>query len=151
MELILLEKVQNLGDLGDRVKVRNGYGRNWLLPQGKALRASHENVETFEKRRADLEKGAQERLQTAQQRAEAARDLRVTIKARVGSEGRLYGSVGPHDVAEAVSAQGIEVKKSEVDFRQTDGVIRQIGEYEVMLVLHADVEVPITVVVEPES
>lgn len=151
MELILLEKVQNLGDLGDRVKVRNGYGRNWLLPKGMALRASRENVEAFEKRRADLEKGAQERVQTAQQRAEAARDLRVTIKARVGSEGRLYGSVGPHEVAEAVSAQGIEVKKSEVDFRQTDGVIRQIGEYEVMLVLHADVEVPITVVVEPES
>ncbi len=151
MELILLEKVQNLGDLGDRVKVRNGYGRNWLLPQGKALRATRENIETFEKRRSELEVEARKRLQAAGDRAAAARDMRITIKARVGSEGRLYGSVGPAEVAEALSAQGVEIKKREVDFRETNGVIRQTGEYPVMLTLHADVEVPITVVVEAEG
>lgn len=151
MELILLEKVQNLGDLGDRVKVKGGYGRNWLLPRGKALRATRDNVAVFETRRAELEKEAGERLTSARTRAESLSGKRVVIQARVGSEGRLYGSVGPFDVVEALSAEGVEVEKSEVDFRQTDGVIRETGEYEVTLVLHADVEVPVTVVVEPAA
>lgn len=151
MEVILLEKVKNLGDLGDRVSVKGGFGRNYLLPQGKALRASRDNIELFEKRRADLEKDAADRLSDAQKRGEALRDLTVKVEARVSPEGKLYGSVGPADVADALSAQGIEVAKSEVRLSLGTGVIRETGEFEAVVHLHADVEVPIKVVVEGSS
>ncbi len=148
MEVILLEKVKNLGDLGDRVTVKRGYGRNFLLPQGKALRASRENIEVFEQRRAQLEKEAADRLSAAQKRADKLRDLSVTVTARVSPEGKLYGSVGPTDVADVLIAQGVDVARSEVQLSLGSGVIRETGEYEAVVHLHADVEVPIKVVVE---
>lgn len=151
MEVILLEKVKNLGDLGDRVNVKGGFGRNYLLPQGKALRASRDNIELFEKRRAELEKDAVGRLTEAQKRGEALRDLTVKVVARVSPEGKLYGSVGPADVADALSAQGFEIAKSEVHLPLGSGVIRETGEFEAVVHLHADVEVPIKVVVEGSS
>jgi len=148
MEVILLEKVKNLGDLGDRVNVRGGYGRNFLLPQGKALRASRANIEVFEQRRNELEKEAADSLATAQKRADKLREATVKVAARVSPEGKLYGSVGPGDVAEALSAGGYEVAKSEVQLSLGSGVIRETGEFEAVVHLHADVEVPIKVVVE---
>ncbi|NCF11418.1 MAG: 50S ribosomal protein L9 [Gammaproteobacteria bacterium] len=149
MEVILLEKVQNLGDLGDKVKVKPGYGRNYLVPSGKATPATAENVALFEQRRAELEKAQAERLGTAEARAVALRDTEVTIKAKAGTEGKLYGSVGTREIADAVSATGVALEKHEVLL--PDGALREIGEHEVALHLHSDLDLSIKVVVEAEE
>ena len=143
MEVILLEKVANLGNLGDRVKVKPGYGRNYLIPKGKATEATAENIARFEARRAELESRAAESLSSAQARAGQLAELIVTLAAKAGSEGRLFGSVGAADIAEAVSAAGYELKKQEV--RLPQGTIRQVGEYDVTLQLHSDVKTHIRV------
>ncbi|HKE43937.1 MAG TPA: 50S ribosomal protein L9 [Steroidobacteraceae bacterium] len=148
MEVILLEKVANLGTIGDRVKVKPGYARNFLLPQGKATMATAENVARFEARRAELERKAQEELYAAQQRAAGMQDFKLRITAKAGSEGKLFGSVGTADIAEAATAAGHEVERSEV--RLPSGPIRVVGEHVVLLHLHTDVNVsvPVTIVAE---
>lgn len=148
MEVILLEKVTNLGNLGDRVKVRAGYGRNYLIPSGKATPATEEQIRLFEERRAALEQAAAEALTAAQARAEKLSGVVVTIRSKAGDEGKLFGSVGTADIAEALTATGIEVKRSEV--RLPEGSFRQTGEYVVSLQLHSDVDAEVTVIVEPE-
>ncbi|NIN59200.1 MAG: 50S ribosomal protein L9 [Xanthomonadales bacterium] len=148
MELILLEKIQNLGDLGDRVKVKPGYGRNFLVPQGKAVPATAENLAMFEARRAELEKAAAARLGDAESRLVAMQGLAVEIEANASDEGKLYGSIGPREVAEAVSALGYALHKSEVIMGE--GPIRTTGEFDVVVKLHADVETVIKVTVKPE-
>ena len=149
MEVILLEKVQNLGELGDKVKVKPGYGRNYLVPSGKATPATAENVAAFEQRRAELEKAQAERLGSAEARAEQLRDKTVTIKAKAGTEGKLYGSVGTREIADAVSETGVALEKHEVLL--PDGALRETGEHEVALHLHSDIDVSIKVVVEAEE
>jgi large subunit ribosomal protein L9 len=149
MDVILLQKVANLGTIGDRVKVKSGYGRNYLLPSGRATLATQANVARFELRRAELEKLAGEELGSAQQRAESLREFRVTITAKAGSEGKLFGSVGTADIAEACTAAGQKVNRSEV--RLPTGPIRQVGEHQVTLHLHTDVEVAILVIIAAEE
>ena len=149
MEIILLEKVANLGGLGDRVKVKPGYARNFLIPKGKATEATSSNIARFEARRAELERIAAEALAKAQARAEQLAELIVTLSVKTGSEGRLFGSVGAADIANAVSAAGIELQKHEV--RLADGPIRQIGEYDVDLFLHGEVKTQIRVNVIAEA
>ena len=149
MEIILLEKVANLGGLGDRVKVKSGYARNFLIPKGKATEATSSNIARFEARRAELERIAAEALARAQARAEQLAELIVTLSVKTGSEGRLFGSVGAADIANAVSAAGIELQKHEV--RLADGPIRQIGEYDVDLFLHGEVKTQIRVNVIAEA
>ena len=148
MELILLQKVTNLGNIGDRVKVRSGYGRNFLLPQGKATLATTENVKRFEVRRAELEKAAHEAHQEALARAEKLKDFRLRITAKAGTEGKLFGSVGTTDIAEAATAAGHPLSRSEV--RMGAGPLRTVGDHTVQLHLHADVNVdlPITIVAD---
>ncbi|WP_140908776.1 50S ribosomal protein L9 [Cognatiluteimonas lumbrici] len=149
MELILLQKVTNLGNLGDKVTVKPGYGRNFLVPQGKAVPATAANLAEFETRRAEYEAKAQALLGEAEQRkASLGEEASVTIYANASTEGKLYGSVGPREIAEALTKRGTEVGKSEVVMGE--GAIRQVGEYNVMLHLHADVEVPVKVIVEAE-
>lgn len=148
MEVILLEKVANLGSLGDKVKVKAGYGRNFLLPQGKAVPATADNVKAFEERRAELEKAAAERLAAAQARAEALEGATFTITSKAGEEGKLFGSIGVRDIADAVTAGGTEVGKSEV--RLPEGPIRVTGEYEIELQLHTDVAATIKLAVVSE-
>lgn len=143
MEIILLEKVANLGALGDRVKVKPGYARNYLIPRGKATEATATNIARFEARRAELERIAAEALANAKVRAEHLAELIVTLSVKTGSEGRLFGSVGAADIANAVSAAGIELEKYEV--RLPAGSIRQIGEYDVDLHLHNEVKTQIRV------
>lgn len=150
MEVILLEKVHNLGDLGERVSVKGGYGRNYLIPKGRALPATPSNIEIFEQRRAELEKQAADSLSAAQSRAKKLEGMKITVAARTAQENKLYGSVGPHEIADAISAEGVEVEKSEV-LLPTGGTIREIGEYEISVQLHPDVEVPIVLVVEAQS
>ena len=138
MEVILLENIGNLGALGDTVDVKAGYGRNFLIPQGKAVPATQDNVAKFEARRAELESAAAETLAAAQTRGEALRALdAINIVATAGEEGKLFGSVGTRDIAEALTAAGCEVDKSEV--RLPEGVIRELGEYEIMIQVHAEV------------
>ena len=138
MEVILLDNVGSLGGLGDRVDVKPGYGRNFLIPQGKAVPATPENVEKFEARRAELEAAAAATLDAAQKRAEGIQGLeQVQIAATAGEEGKLFGSVGTRDIAEALTAAGCDTDKSEV--RLPDGAIRELGEYEIMIQLHAEV------------
>lgn len=149
MEVILLEKVYNLGELGDKVKVKPGYGRNYLIPSGKAVSATKENVAMFEERKAELEKQQQEALAAANSRAEKLKDVSVTITRKAGSEGKLFGSVGTIDIAEAVSATGTELEKHEI--RMPEGPIRVTGEYEFDVQLHADVTTMIKVIVAPEE
>jgi large subunit ribosomal protein L9 len=149
MEVILLEKVKNLGDLGDTVKVKSGYGRNFLLPQGKALPATPGNLKVFEARKAELVKKAGDSLSAAKMRAEKFGGKTLVIKALTAEEGKLYGSVGPTDVVRAAAAAGIEIKRSEVDM--PTGAIRQVGSYPVTLRLHTEVEATVTVVVEEEK
>jgi large subunit ribosomal protein L9 len=149
MEVILLEKVENLGNLGDVVRVRPGFGRNFLLPQGKARMATAENIKFFEERRKELEAQAAEALQAAQSRAEQLEGLTVTVQAKAGDEGKLFGSVGTQDIADAVTRAGVEVSKSEV--RLPEGPIRVTGEYDIELHLHTDVDVWITLIVEAEG
>lgn len=148
MEVILLEKVANLGNIGDRVKVRSGFGRNFLLPQGKATLATAENVARFEARRAELERIAHEQLQSAQRRAEELKDFRLTITAKAGTEGKLFGSIGTSDIAEACTRAGHPISRSEV--RLPTGPLRTIGEHMVDLHLHADIDVqlPVTLIAE---
>lgn len=148
MQLILLEKILNLGDLGEVVNVKPGYGRNYLVPQGKAVPATKENVEKFEAERAQLEEAAATRLSKAQARHDALADLTVHISANASDEGNLYGSIGPREVAIAVTELGHPLEKSEVVMGE--GPIRVVGEHEVLVQLHADVELTITVVVEAE-
>ena len=138
MEVILLENIGNLGALGDTVDVKPGYGRNFLIPQGKAVPATQDNVAKFETRRAELEAAAAETLAAAQARSDALTALdAVNTAATAGEEGRLFGSVGTRDIAEALTAAGCEVDKSEV--RLPEGVIRELGEYEIMIQVHAEV------------
>lgn len=148
MEVILLEKVENLGNLGDHVKVRPGYGRNYLIPTGRATLATPENVAKFEARRAELEKMAAEALAAAQARRQTLEGLTVTIKANAGEEGRLFGSVGTTDVAQALAAAGVKVERHEV--RLPAGPFRQIGEYEVTVHLHTDVDAQVRIAIVPE-
>ena len=149
MEVILLENVGSLGSLGDKVDVKAGYGRNFLIPQGKAVPATESNVAHFETRRADLEAAASASLAAAQQRANAIEALEtVAITATAGDEGKLFGSVGTRDIAEAVTAAGCEVDKSEV--RMPEGVIRELGEYEIMLQLHGEVTATVAIAVVAE-
>lgn len=145
MEIILLEKVQNLGDLGDKVNVKPGFGRNFLIPTGKAVPATESNVAAFEARRAELEKAAAEKLAAAQARADKLADLSVTITRKASDEGKLFGSVSNIDVAEAVSAAGVEVSKAEV--RMPEGAIREIGEFDIDIHLHTDIDSTVKVVV----
>lgn len=148
MELILLEKVQNVGDLGDTVTVKPGFGRNYLLPQGKAVPATKENVARFEAQRAELEKAAKEKLGDAEKRAEALAGLVVHIAANASEEGKLYGSIGPREVSMALADAGHEVEKAEVIM--SEGPVRFTGEYDINLQLHADIESQIKLVVEAE-
>lgn len=149
MEVILLQKVENLGNLGDKVKVRAGYGRNYLIPQGKAKPATAKNVTEFEQRRAELEKHAAEMLSTAEQRKVGLDGKVITINAKAGQEGKLFGSVGTVDIAEALTASGQKVERREV--RMPQGPIRVAGEHKVEIHLHTDVNVEITVVVVAEE
>jgi large subunit ribosomal protein L9 len=149
MELILLQKVANLGNIGDRVRVKSGYGRNFLLPKGKATLATATNVARFEVRRAELEKAANDELQSAQQRAESMKEFKLTITAKAGSEGKLFGSVGTADIAEAATKAGHALVRSEV--RLPGGPLRNIGEHPVQLHLHADVDVELPVIIVAEE
>lgn len=146
MEIILLDKIAHLGGLGDTVKVRNGYARNYLLPQKKAVLATPANLEKFEKERMQYAAKIAAELSAAQDRAAKIEELgEITITSNAGDEGKLFGSIGTRDISEALSANGVEVHKSEV--RMPDGVIRSIGEYEIALQLHADVKATIKVIV----
>jgi large subunit ribosomal protein L9 len=145
MQIILLEKVANLGQLGDVVKVKNGYARNFLIPQGKAKRATENNLKEFEARRAELEAKQAEILADAKVRAEKLVDAVITIAQKAGVDGRLFGSVTNVDVAEAVTAFGVEIKRFEV--RLPNGPFKAIGEYDIEIALHHDVVAPIKVVV----
>ncbi len=149
MDLILLEKVQNLGDLGDLVKVKAGFGRNFLVPQGKAAPATKDNLAQFEARRAELEAAAADRLGQAQARQSGLAELVVEIAANASEEGNLYGSIGPREVATAVSALGHEITKAEVVMGE--GPIRTVGEFDVLVHLHADVETKVKVIITPED
>jgi large subunit ribosomal protein L9 len=149
MDLILLEKVKNLGDLGDTVKVRPGYGRNYLLPKGKALAATPDNLKVFETRKAELIKKAEDSLSAARMRAQKLAGAVVTVRALAAEEGRLYGSVGPAEIARAASTGGFDVHKSEIDL--PNGPIRVIGTYQAVARLHSEVTADITVVVEEEK
>ena len=149
MNVILLENVENLGGIGDLVKVKPGYGRNYLLPQGKAALATPENMKEIETRRAELEKAAAEELEAAKVRAGTVEGMEVVIKANAGPEGKLFGSVGPIDIAEAFDQVQVEVQRSEI--RMPEGPIQEIGEFPVGVHLHPEVNVEITVrVVEAE-
>jgi len=148
MDLILLEKVQNVGDLGDLVKVKAGFGRNYLVPQGKAVPATKDNLAQFEARRAELEAAARKKLDQAEARQSGLAQLVVEITANASEEGSLYGSIGPREVASAVSALGHEITKSEVTMGE--GPIRNVGEFDVVVQLHADVESIVKVIVNPE-
>ncbi len=148
MEVILLEKVANLGSLGDKVKVKAGYGRNFLLPYGKAVPATEANLKAFEERRAELEKAAAESLAAAQARAEALEGASFSISSKAGDEGKLFGSIGVRDIAEVITAAGTAVEKSEV--RLPEGPIREIGEFDIELHLHSDVDVTVKLAVVAE-
>ena len=137
MDVILLEKVGKLGDLGDKVSVKAGYGRNFLFPFGKAVPATKENLADFEARRAELEAAAAEKLTGAEGRAAKLNELEVSIEANAGDEGKLFGSIGTRDIADAISAAGVEVSKAEV--RLPYGAIRELGDFEVDVQVHSDV------------
>jgi len=149
MELILLQKVQNLGNLGDKVSVKPGYGRNFLIPYGKAVPATAASLADFEQRRAEFEAKANTILAEAVARKAKLEGASVVIKANASTEGKLYGSVGPRDIADAFTAAGFALEKSEVVMGE--GPIRRTGESDVQVVLHADVELTLKVVVEPEA
>jgi len=148
MEVILLEKVGKLGGLGDKVNVKAGFGRNYLIPYGKAVPANAANVAEFEARRAELEQAAADKLSAAEARAEQLNEFAVTITSKAGDEGKLFGSIGVRDIADAITAAGIEVSKSEV--RLPEGPIREVGEYDVAVQLHSDVTTAIKLTVVAE-
>ena len=149
MDVILLTKVANLGNIGDRVKVKSGYGRNFLLPKGKATLATPENVKKFEARRAELEKVAREQLADAEKRAAALKDFKLEITAKAGTEGKLFGSIGTADIAEKATAAGHKLARAEV--RLPTGPLRTIGEHVVALHLHTDIDVQLPVVITAEE
>ncbi len=149
MEVILLEKIANLGNLGDKVTIKSGYGRNYLVPQGKAVAATASKIAEFQARRAELEKLAAEKLAAAQARANALSKLQVVITHKAGDEGKLFGSIGTHNIADAITAAGVAVEKKEV--RMPTGVIRQVGEYDIDINLHTDVIVTLPVKIAAEA
>ncbi|HEV7270741.1 50S ribosomal protein L9 [Pseudoxanthomonas sp.] len=149
MELILLQKVTNLGVLGDKVKVKPGYGRNFLVPQGKAVPATAANVAEFEAKRAEYEAKAKAVHDEAEARAAKLEGASVTITANAATEGKLFGSVGPRDIADAFTAAGLPLEKSEVIMGE--GALRNIGEYDIVVKLHADVQTTVKVVVQAEA
>jgi large subunit ribosomal protein L9 len=149
MQVILMEKVANLGNLGDVVKVKDGFARNFLIPQGKAKRATPENLKHFEGRRAELEKAQNEQLAKAKERGEKLASLKLEITQKAGVDGRLFGSVTNYDIVEALEKQGHEVERSQV--RMPQGPLKQVGEYPLQIVLHTDVSVTITVSVIGEQ
>ena len=149
MEIILLQKVDNLGELGDKVHVKNGYGRNFLIPSGRAVPATAENLKAFEARRAELEREAAAQLAEAQERKSRLDGLAISVTCKAGEEGRLFGSVGTADIAQAVSEAGAELAKREVML--PNGPFRVAGEYEVELHLHADVNATLQLTIIPEE
>ena len=149
MNVILLDKVENLGDIGDLVQVKPGYGRNFLIPQGKAALATKENLAEFESRRAELEAKAAEELAAAKSRADLIEGMELVIPANVGTEGKLFGSIGPVDIAEAFEKVGVEVARAEV--RMPEGPIHDVGEFEISLHLHTDIDVGFKVQIVPEE
>lgn len=149
MQVLLLEKVTNLGNLGDAVSVRAGYGRNYLIPRGKAVPATAANRAKFDARRADLEKASAENLAAAQARREKLNSMVVTLSSKAGDEGKLFGSIGTSDIADAVSKAGVAIKKQEV--RMPAGPIRNVGDVEIEIHLHPDVDARITIRVVPEA
>ena len=148
MEVILLEKIANLGNLGDRVKIKGGYGRNYLVPQGKAVPATAQKIAEFEARRAEIEKSAADKLAVAQNQAEKLSRLEIVITHKAGDEGRLFGSVGTHNIADAIKQAGGEVEKQNI--RLPNGAIRHVGEYDVDINLHTDVTVAVIVKIVAE-
>lgn len=149
MQVILLEKIGRLGNIGDQVNVKAGYGRNFLVPHGKAVLATKDNVAQFEERRAELEKASADKLTAAQGRAKAIDAIgTITLTANAGDEGKLFGSIGTREIADAITAAGEEVSKSEVLL--PDGAVREVGEFDVNLQLHTDVQSVIKLVVEAE-
>jgi len=149
MEVILLENIAKLGDLGDKVTVKSGYGRNFLIPQKKAVPATAANLQVFEERRAELEKVANEKLVEAQSRGEKIGALSVSIEAKAGEEGKLFGSITVRDISEAVEALDVTVEKSEV--RLPEGPIRELGEFEIDIHLHPEVDAVLKLAVVPEA
>ena len=149
MQVILMEKVANLGNLGDVVKVKDGFARNYLIPQGKAKRATAENLKQFETRRGELEKAQNEQLTRAQERGAKLENLKIEITQKAGVDGRLFGSVTNYDIVEALEKMGHEVERSQV--RMPQGPLKQAGEYPLQIALHTDVAVTITVSVIGEQ
>jgi len=148
MEIILLEKIANLGSMGEKVNVKPGYGRNYLIPQGKAAAATEENIAEFEAVRAELEKKAAGALATAEARRDQLLDTVITITAKAGEEGKLFGSIGTADIAQHLNDSGVSIERHEV--RLPTGAFRQVGDYEVDLHLHSDVNVTIKLVITAE-
>ena len=149
MDVILLTKVANLGTIGDRVEVRSGYGRNFLLPTGKATLATPDNIKKFDARRAELEKKAHVELQDAESRAARLKDFKLQITAKAGNEGKLFGSIGTADIAEAATAAGQNISRAEL--RLPSGPLRMVGEHIVSVHLHTDLNVDLTVVIAAED
>ncbi|MGH8243372.1 MAG: 50S ribosomal protein L9 [Steroidobacteraceae bacterium] len=149
MEVILLQKIANLGDIGDRVKVKPGFGRNYLLPGGKATLATPENVARFESRRAELEAKAAKDLASAKERTAALEGFTLTIAAKAGSEGKLFGSISTADIAEACQKAGHTIERAEV--RLPGGPIRTVGEHVISLHLHTDIDIPVPLTVVAEE
>lgn len=148
MEVILLDKVGRLGNIGDKVAVKSGYGRNFLLPQGKAVAATAKNVAEFEERRATLEANAASKKADAEARAAKLAELTVTIAANAGDEGKLFGSIGTRDIADAITAAGVEVAKSEV--RLPQGALREVGQFDIDIQVHSEVIQVVKLVVVAE-
>ncbi len=149
MEVILLEKVGKMGVLGDTVNVKSGFARNFLIPTGKAVLATADNVKVFDERRAELVKAEAEKLAAAQSRADQLAEVELTVTANAGEEGKLFGSIGPRDVADLVSAAGVEIEKSQV--KMPEGPIRTVGEYNIAVQLHADVMGSVHLIVVAEA
>lgn len=149
MQVILLQRIANLGKLGDTVNVKAGYGRNFLVPQGKALPATEANIQKFEARRAELEKQEAQELAEANKRAEALQDVNVIIRAKAGDEGKLFGSIGTRDIADALTKSGLPVDRSEV--KLPEGALRNVGEYNVTIQLHHDIKADILVTILAED
>ena len=143
MDVILLQKMQNLGDLGDQVKVKRGYARNYLIPKGRAVPATPDSLAAFEAKRAELEAQQADVFAAAQARADALNGVEATISRKAGEEGKLFGSVGTQDIAEAISAAGVDVTKAEV--RLPAGPLRQVGDYDVAVHLHADIDATVKI------
>jgi large subunit ribosomal protein L9 len=149
MEVILLEKIANLGNLGDKVTIKPGYARNYLVPQGKAVPATAKKIAEFEERRAELEKAAVAKLSAAQAHGEALQKLTVVIAHKAGDEGRLFGSVGTHNIAEAITAAGVAVEKHQI--RLPHGAIRHVGDFDIDIMVHTDVIVTLNIKIVPEA